>query len=252
MADKLVIAQSIVQAAELKGPDSAFLAGGTEDNRLDSPVCAGTLVSLRKIGMKEIEKCRLEGFEDPFIRLGAMCTFSELEESGIVPDYLKTALRFMSSLQKRNMATIGGNVACARDDSYLLATLIAAKAKIEFTDKDGKKTYTCACKYVADRSKYENCLISAVYLHDIPMTVESKRYANTAASHAYLTVAASYVKGDTIFAVCAKNCGIFTFKNEKPGVLPFKNDIFGSPEYKQYLLDVTYEDLIAKVTGGRK
>ena len=34
------------------------------------------------------------------------------------------------------------------------------------------------------------------------------------------------------------------------GELPFKDDIYGSAGYKKYLLSVTVEDLVKKVTGG--
>ena len=33
--------------------------------------------------------------------------------------------------------------------------------------------------------------------------------------------------------------------------LDFRSDIYGSPEYKRYLLSVTIADLVRKVRGGR-
>ena len=46
MANKLVTAKTIQEAIAAKDGNSAFLAGGTEVNRLDSSVKADTLISI--------------------------------------------------------------------------------------------------------------------------------------------------------------------------------------------------------------
>ena len=88
MAEKLVIASSANEAAALKNSKSAFLAGGTEDNRLNSTVDAKTLISIGRIA-------ELDGItkKDGSIRIGAMTTFQEMLDSSLVPDYLKEACR---------------------------------------------------------------------------------------------------------------------------------------------------------------
>ncbi len=272
MAEKLIIAQSIEEAVSLKDSSSLFLAGGTEINRLNSPCQAETLVSIGRIGMDSIEETEAEidcckgPKKGRFIRVGAMCTFQELVDSLSVPDYLREACLFMSSRTKRNMATIGGNIASARDDSYLLSTLIAAGAAVELESK-GKKHVYGVCRYLKEKKDYPDSLITAVLLPKKEISVCSKRYANTAASHAYVTVSVSYSDGKYRIGAAVKNAGVkrlieiedlvnvrFVSEEEisKAVDLEIKDDMFGSEKYKRYLLGVTIFDLMKKANGGKK
>lgn len=244
MADKFVIAKSIADAASLKNRNSAFLAGGTEINRLNSIVKAKTLVSISKLDMKGIEKATENSFS--VVRIGALATFQNIVDSEVVPGYLKNACLFMSSRQKRDMATIGGNISICRDDSYLISTLLACGAKLEVVSPKKKKTVICISDFVANRKEYQDFLITTVVV-DEKIKVVSKRYSNTAASHGYLTVSAARHGKTACVAVCAKNSGIYFYDNGKVGSIRFKNDIFGSPEYKKYLLDITVKQLLEEV-----
>ena len=132
MAEKLVMATSAVEAAGLKNSESAFLAGGTEDNRLNSSVDAANLISIGRI--PELDGISKDG---ECIRIGAMSTFQEILDNKLVPEYLKDACRFMGSRTKRNMATIGGNIALRRTDSYLYPTLLASHAMLDLMDAKG-------------------------------------------------------------------------------------------------------------------
>ncbi|MCR5761120.1 MAG: FAD binding domain-containing protein [Sphaerochaetaceae bacterium] len=271
MAEKLIIAQSIEEAVSLKDSSSIFLAGGTEVNRLDSPCQAEVLVSIGRIGMDLIDEtdaeidCLKGKKKGRFIRVGAMCTFQELVDSFSVPDYLREACLFMSSRTKRNMATIGGNIASARDDSYLLSTLIACGAAVELNCK-GKKHVYGVCRYLKEKKNYPDSLITAVLLPKKEMTVASKRYANTAASHAVMTVSVSYSEGKYRVGAAVKNAGVRRLVEvedlinagpvsdeeiSKAVKLDLTDDMFGSAKYKRYLLGVTVTDLMKKV-GGKK
>ena len=273
MVDKLIIAASTQEALKAKSTNennkkTAFLAGGTEINRLGSTVEADTLNSIGRL--KELYGITKEG--DTVI-IGSMCTFQDLIDSDIVPEYLKEACRFMGSRTKRNMATIGGNVALRRTDSYLYATLLACAAKLEFQAEDGSVQTKCVCCYLKRYDEFKDMLITKIMV-PTNATVASKRYSNTVQSHAVLTVALGKTpcceKAQMRLAVAAKDTaltrlddisdaleqGDLTDKeieamiktNEK---LNFKNDIYGSPEYKRYLLAVTIADLAKKVKGGR-
>ena len=265
MAEKLVIASSAKEAAALKNSKSAFLAGGTEDNRLNSSVDAKTLISIGRIA-------ELDGItkKDGSIRIGAMTTFQEMLDSSLVPDYLKDACRFMGSRTKRNMATIGGNIASKRTDSYLYPTLIASHASFELMDAKGEVCEKCACCYLKHYDELKDCLILSV---SVPQkaNIASKRYANTVQSHAVLTVSVGDVDGKIRVGVAAKNAALKSLcevsealsqKNlsdeeikkmiEADNDLRFEKDIFGSPEYKRYLLAVTIADLAKKVKGGKR
>lgn len=253
MAKELIFPKSVKNASSLKNEKSCFLAGGTEINRLDSSVKADSLIALgRLVELDGIYKVEIEDFCDDFIRIGAMSTFQEIIDSELIPDYLKQACMFMSSRVKREMATIGGNIACLRDDSYLIPTLLCAKAKLLLRSHSGKSSYVCMCKYVEEHEKYRDFLIEEVLLHDIDIDVKSKRFANTASSHAYLTVSVASFKDDTLVSACVKNSGIYYFKNSQDySSVKFPTDQYGSKNYKKYLFDVTVDDLL-KELGGEK
>ena len=265
MAEKLVIATSAVEAAGLKNSESAFLAGGTEDNRLNSSVDAATLISIGRI--PELDGISKDG---ECIRIGAMSTFQEILDNKLVPEYLKDACRFMGSRTKRNMATIGGNIALRRTDSYLYPTLLASHAMLDLMDAKGNVSKKCVCCYLKDYEELKDNLIVAVSVSK-EAKVASKRYANTVQSHAVLTVSAGIADGKLRVGVAAKDtalkglCDVATALQEKnlsdadilklieaDKDLCFKQDIFGSPEYKRYLLAVTIADLARKVKGGAK
>ena len=251
------MAKTPEEAIGAKTARDAFLAGGTEVNRLgsDSAVKADTLISLKKCeGLKGIEEKAGD------VIVGAMTTFQELVESKKTPEWLREAALFMASRTKRNMATIGGNIAAKRDDSYLIPALSAAGAVLGFLGRDGKSGETGIAEYTAGR--HEDVLITKITVpKDIKMV--SKRYSNTAQSHAVLTMSAA-MSGEGIRMYGAvKNAGLLHFCDleekfrKEPDVsedtiiemvrtctgLETKDDMFGSDAYKRYLIAVTAFDL---------
>lgn len=250
MANELIIAKTVKEAASYLRKGSAILAGGTEVNRLGSSVEADTLVSIGRIdGLDQVSKCKIGS--ESYIKIGAMCTFQEAVENEKLPGYFRDACLYMSSRTKRNMATIGGNVACLRDDSYLLATLMAVHAQIELL-KSGKTETVCICRYIKEE-KLRKYLILSVMIPAAKIIVASKRYANTAASHAFLTMAVAKLGKQLSYGVCAKNSGLYLLDSKEDlAKIKFKSDMYGSISYKKYLLDVTSEDLTKTVMGGAK
>ena len=257
MAEKFIVPKSVAVAARLKDDKSAFLAGGTEINRLDSCVRAGSLISIGRLGLDTINEAEIDG--KPYVRIGATATFQECVENEKVPAWFRQACLFMSSRTKRNMATVGGNVAIARDDSYLIPSLVAGVSFVEFFNGRILKVE----KYVKDHFRYTNRLIVAIYV-DPAARVEAKRYSNTAAGHAYVTVAvsekavAAQIKGAGLIETNAitksadrseKAClrWIKNLKNPK-----VRNDMYGSSAYKRYLTGVTVAMLSEKVREASK
>ena len=247
MVKQLIIAKTAEEAASLKGQRSAFLAGGTEINRLGTTCEASRLIGIGRVptldGIDEYTDAE-KGIR--YIRIGAMSTFQDIIDSPLAPAYLKEACFFMGSRTKRNMATIGGNIALRRTDSYLYATLLACHAKLDLMCKDGAVIRKCTKCYLENYKDYSDTLIVSV-LVPADAVVASKRYSNTVQSHAVLTVSAGVADGKLRVAVAAKD----TYLGMLPeGELPFRDDIYGSADYKKYLLSVTVEDLVKKVTGG--
>ena len=253
MEGELIRASSLAEALEMKDDESAFFAGGTGIGYKDSGISAKRWIIIPETaGIHEIGK------KDGAIRIGALVTLTQALEDPSVPVYLKKALRFCGSLQKRNRATIGGNVASWRCDSYLIPTLIAAGASISLENKDGGEEVGIGC-YADSRETYKNSLITAVTVKgDDSVRVLSKRYANTVESHALITAAMGREKDDYRIGLAIKHCGIFLpditnwdVSWKKAGV---PDDMYGSEEYKRYLtqttLDSMYEELDQE--GGGK
>ena len=306
MSRELCAAASASEAVVMRDASSAYLAGGTELLRSGTERSADRLIMLKNIP----ELKGVSGETPEAVRIGSMTTFQEALGSDLVPAYLKEALRYMASRTKRDMATIGGNVALMRDDSYLAATLIAAHAKLELLrrvkpdsgesaqvrfgcpDKNrldleetaqGRgdqpvREAICIRRYLQHREEYQKDLITAIMVRT-DICVVSKRYANTAESHSYLTAAMGYADGRFRVGVSVKNAGVFfpkefsdslgedenaetfaRFANSWAG-LDIPDDLYGSTAYKRYLLGVTLENLYRSLkerissgqrTDGRK
>jgi putative selenate reductase FAD-binding subunit len=195
-----------------------------------------------------------------------MCTFQQIVESEEVPEYLKEAALFMASRTKRNMATIGGNIASLRSDSYMIPTLMAVGAVLEMRGKDGTSNRISIAEFI-DGSEADSLIISVT----VPAAVKviSKRYANTAQSHAVLTMSAALTEEGIWLDGAVKNVGLLHFCDlekafrENPDIsedeiiemvrvctgLHTADDMFGSDAYKRYLIAVTAYDLHKRLTG---
>ena len=262
---KLLMAKSPEEATGAKSASAVFIAGGTEVNRLgsDAAAAAGTLISLKKCaGLNGIRE------EADNVVIGSMVTFQMLIGSALVPDWLKEAAYFMASRTKRNMATIGGNIAAKRSDSYLIPALSAAGAELELLGAVGETEKAGIMEYLDNESRYKDMLIVSV---SVPKNLKmvSKRYANTAQSHAVLTMSAALGEEGICLNGAVKNTGLLWFCDlekafrENPEIseeeiiemvrtctgLQTADDMFGSDAYKRYLIAVTAYDLHKRLTG---
>lgn len=267
MDREFIIANTIKEAVMLKTADTVYIGGGTEINRLDSDVSYNSVISLRKLGLNEIL------VQGEYLKIGAYCSFQQLIENKRVPQYLKEACLFMGSRTKRNMATIGGNIASLRSDSYLIPTLVSVNAKLLLQNKYKDSYEIDLINYIEFNNDYKNDLILSVEIPREGYTVASKRCSNTKLSHAFITASMSkFGKKDYLIFAGLKNSGFSKFdalsvllsqKNrvsitdvreviDSTTEIKFFDDIFGSVEYKKYLLSVTLYDLYCEVKGGSK
>lgn len=265
MAEKLIIAGSAKEAAAAKTGSNAYMAGGTEVMRLGSSVKAGTFVSVRKA--KDMKKI---GASKTKVTIGAACTFQELLDSDKTPDYLKEALLFMASRTRRNMATIGGNIALRRDDSFLIPTLIAAGAKMSLMDKKGAESKVSVAEYVFDTKKYKGLLITKIEVPTEGVCLKSVRNSNTAQSHARLTAALALKNGKYTAVAAVKNSGLYVLddlaavmnkddtlsEDDIVGLIKSKKDIklkddllYGGAAYRRYLIGITFALMYAELNG---
>ena len=250
--------------AVLQGKETVLLAGGTEINRLGSSVRCAQVVSLGKLGLDRIS------VEPRSVRIGAMVTFQQALDHEAVPAYLKEALGFCGSRTRRHMATIGGNVALSRDDSYLLPTLIAAKARLLLADVADDGSYTeediPIREYHSFREHFSGSLILAIILNKPQRFVASARFARTAQSPAAITVSfgadlSSGSAHDVRICGAIKGSGVVRLPEVEEAVssgqyqtpadaatqagsdIAFIDDITGSAAYKRYLLGTAVADL---------
>src|SRR5215469_6065228 len=135
---------SLAEAIKLLDPqDPAVrpIAGGTA---LMLMMKAGVfrptrLVSLRGVG----ELAAITPLADGVLRIGAMTQLSVLERSPIVRAHapvITRALRTLSNVRVRNVATLGGHLAHAAPHMDLPPVLIALGAHIEVAGPDGVRT----------------------------------------------------------------------------------------------------------------
>ena len=126
MIQEYLIANDTEHALQLKrnNPKSVFFAGGTEINRLNSTIDTTMGIGLAKLGLDTITE------DECFIRIGSMVTLQQLVDSPLIPAWLKEAALFCGSFTKRNMATIGGNLALMSDHSYLAPALLASRCRL--------------------------------------------------------------------------------------------------------------------------
>jgi putative selenate reductase FAD-binding subunit len=243
-----------------------LVAGGSQIHRLSSAVGQKEYIglSLEGLGLDAIKR------QEDGLYIGAMVRLQQLVDSEEVPGYLKEAAGFAGSRTLRNMASVGGNIASFREDSYLVPTLIAAKARIltaEMSDMGEVLEEDVPVREFTDNfEEFRNCLILGIKLNKQGRCVMTKRYSRGVQSRPALTVAFGTDRGSGEFkdvrtAVAASGTGIVRLIEVDKGIeensltndeefiqlvnriFHPSNDITGSPEYKQYLAAVTLSDM---------
>ncbi len=221
--------QTAAEAVQIRyaNPDTTvYLAGGTDNLRLGGAAEGKELIDINALGFDTIEE------KNGKIYIGARVTLQQLVESDLVPSFVKEAAKFCSSFAKRNSATVGGNLALRRDDSYLAAAFCVADAKIIALSAKGEKE-EAVYDYLKGACK---CLLQYIVI-DKDREGWVKRFGNTSASHATLIAAES----NGIYALSVKSsplaCGNTPDLYE---TMEFCDDLAGSAEYKKYLAKTVF------------
>jgi CO/xanthine dehydrogenase FAD-binding subunit len=111
-------------------PDAVLYAGGTEIARTQ----AGRTLHLPRniISLSRIDELRRISRTERYLEIGAAVTLDEILSLGkIVPEALRRALQDAANPQVRNLATIGGNLCCAKRRMDAFAPLAALDARLE-------------------------------------------------------------------------------------------------------------------------
>lgn len=221
--------QTAAEAVQLRyaNPDTtAYLAGGTDDLRLGGAAEGKELIDINALGFDTIEE------KNGKIYIGSRVSLQKLMESDLIPAFIKEAAKFCASFVKRNSATVGGNLALRRDDSYLAAAFCAADAKLIALGAKGEKE-----EAVYDYLKGEcKCLLEYIVI-DKNREGWVKRFGNTVSSHAALIAAES----GGIYALSVKGSPLACGNTpELYEAMEFCDDLTGSAEYKKYLAKTVF------------
>ena len=209
---------------------SAYLAGGTEIMRLGSSIpsdCA--LIDVSKLPLSGIRE------DEGFVIVGALTTLEEIRNSELVPDFIREAAASDASLQLRNAATIGGNFALRRFDSYMLPSILASQADVTIMCSKGLKRKSAAEYF----EKKECRAVVMNFVIDENRIGSIRRIAR--ASHMHAAV------------IRAESCGCWAYTVSGSGIayghdkdvyksIDFKDDLTGSASYKRYLASVLAEE----------
>lgn len=214
-----------------QGKEVAYLAGGTEVLRLNSSVDEN--IDLVDLSLVLDNRIAVEG-DKLFIHNGV--TFSDLIDFEKTPETLRQSACFCASLALRNSATVCGNVAALRDDSYLLPSLLVYDTKVHYVE-GSKKSVLKLDEYIKSKQKG---LILALELN-WTKRVLVKRIGLSSQSHAVLILA---LCKDRV-ACAVKGSGIFYAGNLSSllSQIEFVTDIYGTKEYKEYLVKEVYDIL---------
>lgn len=277
MIQEFLIAKDTEDALKLKrnNPRSVFYAGGTEINRLNSTVDAKTAIGLSKLGLDSITD------EGGSIRIGSMVTLQQLVDSDSVPQWLKDAALFCGSFTKRNMATIGGNMAMCSDHSYLAPALLASRARVLTATITEEGSYNednmPIREYHAYHTLFSGTLLLGFLISKDSRFVGSLRYANTLQSQAAVTVGFGATKNGEgvidhvrVFAA-VKGIGLQRLPSVENAIengelttkqdvqisvgheVEAKDDTTGSSSYKRYIASEGIAQLFSNfISGGAK
>lgn len=215
-----------VQLRKQYADTAVYLAGGTDDLRLGSPAAGKDLIDITGLNFDTITE------ENGKVYIGALCTLQTMIESPLVPEFLKDAAKLCSSFVRRNSATVGGNLALRRQDSYLAAAFTAAEARLLTMTPHGAAEKEIGAYLQSDCK----CLLQFVVV-DKDRAGFVKRFGNTSASHAALIGACS----EGVYALSVSGSP-FTFGKtpELYREMSFTDDLTGSAEYKRYLAQTVF------------
>ena len=134
---------SVKEASEIirdKGPGGHFLAGGTDlvIAVKEKGLAPNYLVDLKRIPFLSDIREQADGG----VAIGALTTMGEIETSSIIRGrypFLSQSAAEVGSIQIRNRATIGGNVANATPSADVAPSLLALEAKVKVAGTSGER-----------------------------------------------------------------------------------------------------------------
>ena len=214
------------------------------------------LVSLRKLGL---EKIQVNGA----LRIGAMTTLRSLETNVQVKKgwpVIARALRTLSNVRVRNVATVGGALAHADPHMDLPPLFAALGANVVVEGKTGRRVMPVEDLYAG---YLENVLKTDEIITHVEVPALGKRRAaylkcTTRSADDWPAVAVAVVVGEKeqgdeerIFVSAATDRPMRLASAEAVESLKIEGDLHGSAEYKKQLLRVYLRRAIQAARGAR-
>ncbi len=238
---------SFEEAVKLKGPDVYYLSGGTQINwtparderKLKGKPAIEKVILLSGLLSSDIKK------EGSALFIGAGATLQELIDTPAVPDALKKAAGYIASRNIRNMATLGGNIAANKADSYIIPCLIALKADVETSDEG----IICVEKYIREE---KSSLITQIILPEVEGICVIDVALKSSGAYPSVTTAVRVSPKEVVVAIGCISEHVVRLKKLEPAILNGslsgdslaeavakeinpKSDLLGSASYKKYI-----------------
>lgn len=129
---KSYIPKDLEEALNIINKEETIVIAGGSDLMVRRKRPSGLLPNFDKTSvfitrLKELKKIYKEG---NFLMIGGGCTFTEISESNLVPDYFKDVIGDIASPAIRNIATIAGNICNASPAADILPLLYALEVKL--------------------------------------------------------------------------------------------------------------------------
>jgi len=211
---------SLPEAVKLhKEEQAVYLGGGTWVNWAGSNAHPEKVVLLG--GLLPDSVNRVNGR----VEIGAGITLQALIDSEDVPEPLRRAAGFIFSRSIRNMATLGGNIAANRTDSYILPALVALNARVKTADAGEMPVEG----YLVHG---EGALIEWVILPKVPGRCVVDRVALSSAAYPTLTFSVRVAEKETVIALGCVADRVIRLREVEgkiiSGNLPGEEDIFNA------------------------
>ena len=232
---------SLEEAIELLGVEDARpLSGGTA---LMLMMKAGVLRARRLVSLGKLGLDRIEASGN--LRIGAMTTLRSLERSEAVRKgwpVIARALRTLSNVRVRNVATVGGALAHADPHMDLPPLLAALGARVTIRGKAGERSVPVEDLYAG---YLENTLERNELITQVEVPAMGKRRAaylkcTTRSADDWPAVGVAVVLGDEtrIFVSAATDRPTRIADETSVAGLKIEGDLHGSADYKRQLLRV--------------
>lgn len=238
---------SFKEAVKLKNADIYYLSGGTRINwapaqaerKLKGKPAIEKVILVQNLLSKKIKKQGADLF------IGAGITLQELIDAPETPEALKKAAGFIASRNIRNMATLGGNIAANRPDSYIIPCLIAQKADVKTADAGIMSVET----YIREEKNY---LIEQIILPRVEGTCVIDVALKSSGAYPCVTAAVRVSHKEAVVVLGCVSDHVIRLKQVEPGIMEGslfgdrlaaaiekqispQSDLVGSAAYKKYI-----------------